>query len=597
MVSRISSIQNIYQFLWKWRGFPYLSLLFWVLPLLLFNSEQQSLMAHDEGLYALRSRRMVDSGDWINPWDNPHHKTPGYYWLVASAFRLFGISEISARLPSIILGVISILLIYEIGKILLSPKIAWLAGVILSVEFLWLQYCRLGTPDIPYIFLVLLAIFALLQGERQSKISYIWGSVFGLCLTLGFLLRSFMILVPFSALFPYLIIEHHRHKHLKNPMIYLGAIVGLIPTLIWVYLSWLHYGEQSWQELFNFAARLSSTERYGNGIGYYLWNVPIKSFPWSLFAIFGSFLVIKSPVKDYKLILVGTPLIILSELTLFSTRLSHYSLSIYPFIALLAAVGLSKLIEIYNLKINDKLKNNKNKNHQFKSSQISRKNQKSLFPLILLDIPALNTKTLNTKALGSKKYSSKYYQLIKILPQALSYIFGILGGILFLASIVVFIWINGDIRNYATLALILGTGWLILPLVWIGRCYYGKKLFSANYWLAAWLVPVWLTLVVAGSIGLLGDYNTDFKNFIQQPSIAQVLANNSVNFLQVGGKTGVLINFYTSLPGRQVTTTAELEDYSYTWIKGNKINNLSQNFRVIGSIKKYKLIQVLPQDK
>jgi len=99
-------------------------------------------MAHDEGLYASRARLMFDSGDWIAPWEKPHHKTPGPYWLIASSYKLLGISDTSARLPSMIAGIFSLWLVYEIGKIMLGKKLAWLAAAILSVEFLWLQYCR-----------------------------------------------------------------------------------------------------------------------------------------------------------------------------------------------------------------------------------------------------------------------------------------------------------------------------------------------------------------------------------------------------------------------------------------------------------------------
>ncbi|PLZ98031.1 phospholipid carrier-dependent glycosyltransferase, partial [Fischerella thermalis CCMEE 5196] len=167
-----------YQLVWRrfrsWVGFPYVTLLFWILPLLLFNSGHSSLMAHDEGIYAWRSRRMFESGDWINPWSQPHHKTPGPYWLIASSYTLFGINEASVRLPSMILGVLSVIILYEIGKILLDKKIAWLASAILSVEFLWLQYCRLGTPDVPMIFLVLLAILSLLKAELNPRSCYFY---------------------------------------------------------------------------------------------------------------------------------------------------------------------------------------------------------------------------------------------------------------------------------------------------------------------------------------------------------------------------------------------------------------------------------------
>ncbi|MGH2416438.1 MAG: hypothetical protein ACRDEA_22650, partial [Microcystaceae cyanobacterium] len=74
------------------RALPHIALLIWLLPLLLFSSGESSLMAHDEGLYAWRSRFMIDTGDWIHPWTTPHHKTPGFYWLIASFYTLFGMN-------------------------------------------------------------------------------------------------------------------------------------------------------------------------------------------------------------------------------------------------------------------------------------------------------------------------------------------------------------------------------------------------------------------------------------------------------------------------------------------------------------------------
>ena len=56
---------------------PYLTLLLWSVPLLLFSHEQQSLMAHDEGLYSWRAKLMVESGNWLKPSIANYGKTPG----------------------------------------------------------------------------------------------------------------------------------------------------------------------------------------------------------------------------------------------------------------------------------------------------------------------------------------------------------------------------------------------------------------------------------------------------------------------------------------------------------------------------------------
>ncbi|RAM53158.1 MAG: phospholipid carrier-dependent glycosyltransferase [Hapalosiphonaceae cyanobacterium JJU2] len=544
-----------YQLAWQrfccWVGFPYISLLFWILPLLLFNSGHSSLMAHDEGLYAWRSRQMFDSGNWINPWSQTHHKTPGSYWLIASSYSLFGISEVSVRLPSMIFGVLSILILYEIGKILFNQKIAWLAAAILSVEFLWLQYCRLGTPDVPMVFLVLLAILALLKAELNPQYRYIYSLVVGVCFGLGFLVRSFMIFLPMIALFPYLIGEHHRHGHLKNPILYLGFLLGLIPTLIWLWLNFSNYGIDTIEELLEFVFRLGSKQRGNNGIFFYLWNVPIKAFPWFFLAIIGVILAWRRPIYHYQLILVGFPLVLFLEISLFSTRLPHYSLLLYPFIALLAALGLDWL------------------------GSVGFDGKKPI------------------RELGGDKQTRLVY--LNKLPRNLSYGFGVLAILLLLTSSLIYILGSDEIRKYATVGLALGCGCLILPSVWIGRYCFGQKFLNSNYWLAGWLIPGWLALAVVGSHGFLSDYNPDMRSFLVQPAIAQILQNHSIKFVKVGGKTGVLLDFYTPHHGDDVDTISELPLYSYAWISPQRITDLSTPHRVLGTVQKHQLIQILPQ--
>lgn len=535
MLYRLRLLQPIWQQIRLASVFPYISLLIWILPLLLFTSGENSLMAHDEGLYARRSRVMFESSDWIAPWGTVHHKTPGPYWIIAISYQLFGISETSVRLPSMIIGILSVFLIYAIGEIILNKRLAWLAGAILTVQFLWLQYCRLGTPDVPMIFLVLLAIWCLLKAELHPKYYYIYSFIAGLSLGLGFLIRSFMIFLPIIALLPYLIKENHRHRHLNNPVLYLGFLIGLIPTSVWLGFSWLRYGHDSYQELLNFVFELGSNERAGNGMIFYLWNVPLKAFPWFFFGLLGLILLWRRPIPRYQLILVGFPLVLFTELSIFSTRLSHYSLSLYPFIALLAAVGLDWL----------------------------------------------------AKGMREKK------EKIRVIPRYLSYGFGGLGILLVVAGIVILIGVDDvDIRKYAMIGLIMGLGWLILPLVWIGRFHLHQKFLTSNYWLAGWLIPCWLALAVAGNFGLFNDYNPEVRNFLQQPAIASILNTYPIYFVQVEGKTGVLLNFYTPIHGEQLESISQLPTSSYAWTSTMQTATSATPYRVLGSVQKHQLIQI-----
>ncbi|MBD2411094.1 phospholipid carrier-dependent glycosyltransferase [Nostoc calcicola FACHB-389] len=548
---------HVLQYIWRkillLASLPYFSLLVWILPLLLFTSGYNSLIAHDEALYASRARLMFDSGNWIAPWEKAHHKTPGPYWLIASSYKLFGINDMSARLPSMITGILCLWIVYEIGKIILGKKLAWLGAAILSVEFLWLQYCRLSTPDVPLVLLILLAILSLIKAELNPVNRSFWSFLAGLSLGLGFLVRSFMIFVPIIALLPYLIWDHRRHRHLTNPMLYLGFFVGLIPSFIWLWLSWLHYGNQSFEELYKFVLYQGSNgnDNYQTNFLFYVWNIALKGFPWAFFGIVGLILAFRHPFR-YQLLLVGFPLVLFIEISIFTTRFSHYSLCLYPFVALFASVGLSWLGKIYELGI--------------PSQSRLQKGKKNL---------------LNFFAKQN-------------IPRNLSYGFGGFGVLLVIASIVVLGWGGSDIRKYAIIGLSMGLGWLILPVVWIGRYHFGKKFLTTRYWIAGWLVPCWLALATMGSVGMLSDYNPALRVFLQQSAIASILKTNPIYFVQIDDKVQVLLDFYIAIDDKRVASFSEVPANSYVWTSKVQSPQLSRPHRVLATVKEYQFIQLLP---
>jgi 4-amino-4-deoxy-L-arabinose transferase-like glycosyltransferase len=537
----IIAILQLIRLFWQ---LPYCKLLLWLLPLLLFTSGETSLMAHDETLYALRARQMFETGDWVSPWANPHHKTPGFYWLIAIFYQLFGVSDTTARIPTMIAGILSIFVIYQVGEILLSQKLAFLGMMILSVEFLWVQYCRLSTPDLPTILLVFIGILSLLKSDIDIQNRYFYGFITGLSFGLGFLIRSLMIFLPMVALLPYLIIDHRRHRHLTNPMLYLGFLVGLIPTLIWLYFSWLRYGSDSIGALLGFVIELGSHEQHHDGILFYVWNLALKSFPWLFFSLLGLVLVIRRSLSKYPLILIGFPVILFIEISIFSTRFSHYSLGIYPFIAFLAAVGLDWLGKIYQ----------KGFAYQLASNQMV------------------------------------------YLPRNISYAWGILGIILVVAGTGILIWGELDIHKYAILVIYSGFGSLIVPLIWIGNSHYHWKFLTFRYWLGGLLISCWLSIATAGNLGLLGDFNPKFRIFYEQESINKILHKNPINFVKGKGfndKESLLIYFYTPHYGKTVDAISQLPVLSYAWIYQQNSVGIATHYQVIGSFKDYQLIQVL----
>lgn len=70
------------------------------------------LVGPDEPRYAWIARDVAESGDWITPrlYGQPWFEKPVlYYWGAALSFKLFGVSEVTARLPSAICALVATL--------------------------------------------------------------------------------------------------------------------------------------------------------------------------------------------------------------------------------------------------------------------------------------------------------------------------------------------------------------------------------------------------------------------------------------------------------------------------------------------------------
>lgn len=577
---------NIQNYLLLWQRFPRSSLLLVTLPLLLINGDRHSLMSHDEGYYAVQARWIWETGDWLTPqfWGTPIYDRPiGIQWLIALAYHLFGLNEFSVRLPSAIAGILSVLLTYEIGKILFNRQIAWLGAAILMLMGLWVHEAHTAQQNTALVAIELLGIWALLQltdsqstslsssrrwrslfSRESIAINWGWGGLAGATVGWGFLIKGFMIFVPIVALLPYFIDRQRYRKFLTNPGIYLGLIVGTIPTGLWLMLSCNKYGMMPVQELLNKLLFLSKTDSFNPGPFYYFWNLPVNIFPWALFSLIGAVVVGKKLLPDLnyaaRSLTLGYPIALFILLSLFRTRMPYYTLQLLPFMALLAATAFAQFV------------------------RVSRH-----------------------RSLAKSPARLGWCRLVAWL----SYAFSGLGIVLTIAGIIVItrslagIAIAPEIRIYALPAIILGGGWVSIAILW--QCWQPP---SIPYWLAGWLVPAWFTVASFGWQGAWTDKNPDFKTEFYHQAIERGIADRPIHLLidsvEADGfkrtnyrqpllgieehQALVLLSFYTPHLGSKIDRFTDLPDRSYAWTLRIP-PQLATKTRIVGNIRGWQLIQ------
>ncbi|HEY9786849.1 MAG TPA: glycosyltransferase family 39 protein [Candidatus Obscuribacterales bacterium] len=116
-----------------------------------------------EGYYAEAAREMVESGDYITPHLNYQiyfSKPILTFWLMAVPYRIFGVSEFTARISFSIIATILVLGSYLLARRLIDERAGLLAGLIAASSPLLVAITRLSPIDIAFACFLDLAVYS-----------------------------------------------------------------------------------------------------------------------------------------------------------------------------------------------------------------------------------------------------------------------------------------------------------------------------------------------------------------------------------------------------------------------------------------------------
>jgi 4-amino-4-deoxy-L-arabinose transferase-like glycosyltransferase len=315
-----------------------------------------ALFEPDEGRNAEKAREILVLGDWITPHENFHpvlDKPIFFYWLIAIAYKLFGVSEWAARLPSALAAVGCLALVYHFALIRWGRWPAlWSALILLtSVEFFLLARIVIFDTTLSFFLTLSLCAFYEAAHAENAKRRRSWCLLLYLALAVATLIKGLIgIVVPGMVIFCYLLLTH-QWALLRRIQLVSGALLFLMIVLPWYFLAekenpgYLRYF--FWAEHFG---RFVTDEFDRGEPWYYFIGVGLIGFlPWTLLLpLVGKFAWTRTWTKKFDDKIVFLLLWAVLPFVFFSlskSKLPHYILPIFPPLAMLTALALIRRYE------------------------------------------------------------------------------------------------------------------------------------------------------------------------------------------------------------------------------------------------------------
>ena len=116
----------------------------------------------DEINFAESAREMLLTGDWFNVrinfepfWEKP----PLFIWAQALSMSVFGVNEFAARFPNAVIGIVTLLVLFNIGRKRENTRFGVLWALMYSISFLPFFYFKSGIIDPWFNLFIFLGIY------------------------------------------------------------------------------------------------------------------------------------------------------------------------------------------------------------------------------------------------------------------------------------------------------------------------------------------------------------------------------------------------------------------------------------------------------
>ena len=308
----------------------------------------------DEINFAESAREMLVTGNFSRVQIDFHpfwEKPPLFFWMQALSMKAFGINEFAARFPNAVIGILTLLLFYFLGKRLFDEKFGFIWALTYLGSFLPHIYFKSGIIDPFFNFFIFLSIYFLSESiynkdDRKSLYSALFAGIsIGLAtLTkgpVGLLITSITVFIFWAVM------KFKKISKTRNVLIF--AVSCFIISSLWFGLEMVNNGFWFIREFIKYQADLFLKPVAGHSgpLYYHFLIVFLGCFPMSVLALpvlfrrnqedtgKGSFFL------KWMIILFWVVMILF---TIVKTKIVHYSSLAYLPLSYFAAFYLYQVI-------------------------------------------------------------------------------------------------------------------------------------------------------------------------------------------------------------------------------------------------------------
>ena len=208
------------------------------------------------------------------------HKPPLFTWQIALCFKLFGVSEFTLRLPSVIMATLMIPLCYRIGKLFIDKRLGFYTA--LSAAFSWFLLDLVsghGISDhnnVCFVFYVTASVWSWMEYVRSGR-RWGWAVATGVLSGCAILTKWLTGLLVYLVWGIYLLSKYRFHmKEWKIPQFIAALSITVAVALPWQLFTFKAYPEVARVEMQNNALHFTHVleKEHGQAWDFYLETLP-----------------------------------------------------------------------------------------------------------------------------------------------------------------------------------------------------------------------------------------------------------------------------------------------------------------------------------